>query len=70
LEAFKSRPVIILKDLVDTGAGLAVLPGSLAEELGIEAVREGEVATGEGLVKIKRGRGWINLYDKEVIFDI
>jgi hypothetical protein len=55
---------------VDTGAGLAVLPGSLAEELGIEAVREGEVATGEGLVKIKRGRGWINLYDKEVIFDI
>jgi predicted aspartyl protease len=61
--------MIILKDLVDTGAGLAVLPGSLAEELGIEAARE-EEATGEGLVKIKRGRGWINLYDKEAIFDI
>ncbi|MEM2123269.1 MAG: aspartyl protease family protein [Candidatus Bathyarchaeia archaeon] len=67
MERTKSRR---LKALVDMGASLTVLPGSVAEELGIEPIREEDVATGAGLVKIKRGRGWIKLYDKEAIFDV
>ena len=44
-----------VKALVDNGASLSVLPKRIAEELGIEAEREDEVATGAGIIKVKRG---------------
>lgn len=61
-----------VKALVNTGATLTVLPESIAKELNIKLLSSNEekVSTGAGLVKIKRGRAWIKLKDKEGLFDI
>lgn len=59
-----------VKALVDTGATLTTLPESVAKEIGIEPVSEENVATGAGMVKIKRGRAWITLKGKEGPFDV
>lgn len=59
-----------LKALVDTGASLTALPDNVAKEIGIEPVSEEKVMTGAGMVKVKRGRAWIKLMDKEGPFDV
>jgi clan AA aspartic protease len=59
-----------LKALVDTGASLTALPEKIAKEIGIEPVREEKVMTGAGIVKVKRGRAWINIKGKEGPFDV
>ena len=53
-----------MKVLVDTGASLSVLPKRIAKELGIEAESVDEVATGAGIIKVKRGTAWIKLRGK------
>ena len=58
------------KALVDTGATLTALPEKIANELGIKPIMEEEVMTGAGIVKVKRGRAWIKLEDKESLFDV
>ena len=67
LERTKSKKV---KALVDTGASLTVLPEGLARELEIKPLREEEVMTGAGLVKVKRGEARIKLLGKEAPFDV
>jgi len=59
-----------VKVLVDTGASLSVLPKRIAEELGIEAESVDEVATGAGIIKVKRGTAWIKLKGKEGPFNV
>lgn len=58
------------KALVDTGATLTALPEKVANELGIKPIMEEEVMTGAGTVKVKRGRAWIKLENKEAPFDV
>ncbi len=58
------------KALVDTSATLTALPEKIANELGIKPIMEEEVMTGAGIVKVKRGRAWIKLEDKESLFDV
>lgn len=67
LEKRKSRRV---KALVDIGASLTTLPEEVAEEVGIEPVDEERVSTGAGEIKVKRGRAWIELEDKEDAFPV
>lgn len=67
LERTKSKKV---RALVDTGASLTVLPKKLAEELDIKPVREEEVATGAGLIKIKGGEARIKVEKKESVFPV
>jgi len=59
-----------VKALVDTGASLSVLPKRIAEELRIEAESVDEVATGAGIIKVKRGTAWIKLKGKEGPFNV
>jgi len=59
-----------VKVLVDTGTSLSVLPKRIAEELGIEAESVDEVATGAGIIKVKRGTAWIKLKGKEGPFNV
>ena len=67
LEKTKSKKV---NALVDTGASLTVLPKQLAEDLGIKSITEEKVSTGAGIIKVKRGRAWIKLEDKEDAFPV
>jgi len=67
LEKTRSKKV---RALVDAGASLSVIPKSLADELGIEAVSEDKVMTGAGQIRISRGRAWIKLEGKESPFDL
>ncbi len=67
MEKTKSKKV---RALVDTGASLTVLPEKIANELGIEPLREEKVLTGAGLVKVKRGEARIKLLGKEAPFDV
>ena len=60
----------VVKALVDTGASLTTLPKSLADELGIKPLTEEGVKTGGGIIKISRGRAWINLKGKEEVFPV
>lgn len=44
------------------------MPEKLAAELGIKTISEEKVSTGAGEIKVKRGRAWIKLKDKEDAF--
>jgi len=70
VSSLERKKFIKLKALVDTGAALTALPEKIAEEIGIEPVSEEKVMTGAGTVKVKRGRAWIKLKDKEGPFDV
>jgi len=70
VSSLERKKFIKLKALVDTGATLTALPEKIAEEIGIEPVSEEKVMTGAGTVKVKRGRAWIKLKDKEGPFDV
>jgi len=56
--------------LVDTGASLTTLPKKLADELGIKPTSQEQVSTGAGIIKISRGRAWIELKGKEDAFPV
>lgn len=56
--------------IVDTGALLTVVPKRLADELGINSVEEEIVATGAGPIKVRKGRAWIRVNDKEELFRV
>jgi len=46
------------------------LPESVAKEIGIQVAGGTTVVTGAGNVKVKTGRAWIKLMDKEGPFNI
>ena len=70
VSSLERKKPVKLKALVDTGATLTALPEKIAKEIGIEPVSEEKVMTGAGMVKVKRGRAWIRLKDKEGPFDV
>jgi len=59
-----------VKALVDTGASLTTLPKKIADELGIKPTTQEQVSTGAGIIKISRGRAWIELKGKEDAFPV
>ncbi len=59
-----------VKGLVDTGATLTTIPKSLADELEIKEIREEEIETAAGRIKIKRGNARIKIGNKEEIVPI
>jgi predicted aspartyl protease len=56
--------------LVDTAASLTTLPKKLADEVGIKPTTREQVSTGAGLIKVLRGRAWIQLKGKEDAFPV
>jgi predicted aspartyl protease len=56
--------------LVDTAASLTTLPKKLADEVGIKPATPEQVSTGAGLIKVLRGRTWIQLKGKEDPFPV
>jgi len=56
--------------LVDAGAMLTAIPRSLAETLGIEAVRRDVVDTGAGLVEVERGVAVVSVESRETVTEV
>ena len=65
VEIFRREEIQKGEALVDTGMSSSVLLRRTAEELGIEAGSVDEVATGVGIIKVKRGATWIITQRKE-----
>jgi len=56
--------------LVDTGATLTAIPRSLAEMLGIQAVRRDVVETGAGIVEVERGAAVVSVEGRETVTEV